>query len=88
VPLPEDPGQPAPRGPCRFVGREAWVHADGAFAPCPSAAAARGALGAFGSASERALAEIWSAEPLRALAAGYEQHPVCRVCPFRGPGGA
>lgn len=87
-PLAEDPARPAPSGPCRFVGREAWVHADGRFAPCPSPAAARGELGDFGSLASRPLAEIWGGEPLRTLAAGHEAHPTCRACPFRRPGGA
>jgi len=60
APFAEDPEAPAPLGPCRLVGREAWVHPDGRFAPCPHPAAV----------------------------AGYEEHPVCRGCPFRRPGGA
>jgi radical SAM protein with 4Fe4S-binding SPASM domain len=88
APLRDDPAAPAPPGPCRFVGREAWVHADGRFAPCPHPAAARGELGEFGSVPERSLAEIWADATFRALADRYEEHPVCRTCPFRRPGGA
>jgi MoaA/NifB/PqqE/SkfB family radical SAM enzyme len=87
-PLAEDPAAPAPYGPCRFVGREAWIHADGRFAPCPHPAAAGGALGEFGGAGELPLAAIWSAPALRALVADWERHPVCRACPLRRPGGA
>jgi MoaA/NifB/PqqE/SkfB family radical SAM enzyme len=88
APLAEDPAAPAPRGPCRFVGREAWVHPDGGFAPCPHPAAARGELGAFGSVAERALRELWEGAALRALVEGWEEHPVCRACPLRRAGGA
>ena len=42
VELAPDPRAPAPLGPCPFVGREAWIHPDGRFAPCPHPAAARG----------------------------------------------
>jgi MoaA/NifB/PqqE/SkfB family radical SAM enzyme len=86
--LAEDPAAPAPAGPCPFVGREAWIHPDGRFAPCPHPAAAAGGLGDFGAVGERTLGEIWRGEPLRVLAATYERHEVCATCPFRRPGGA
>jgi MoaA/NifB/PqqE/SkfB family radical SAM enzyme len=88
VPLAEDPAAPAPAGPCPFVGREAWLHPDGRFAPCPHPAAERGELGDLGSAAERTLGEIWSGEPFRAFVARWEEHPVCRGCPLRRVGGA
>ncbi len=88
APLAEDPAAPAPTGPCPFVGREAWVHADGRFAPCPHPAAARGELGDFGGVAERPLGELWKDPRFRAFVAGYEAHPVCRECPFRRMGGA
>ncbi len=88
VELAPDPLAPAPRGPCPFLGREAWVLWDGRFAPCPHPGAARGELGDFGSAAERALRELWEGADYQSLSAGYEAHPVCRVCPFRRPGGA
>jgi MoaA/NifB/PqqE/SkfB family radical SAM enzyme len=88
APLAEDPAAPAPTGPCPFVGREAWVHAGGRFAPCPHPAAARGELGEFGSLAERPLGEIWTDGRFRAFVERYEEHPVCRACPFRRMGGA
>jgi MoaA/NifB/PqqE/SkfB family radical SAM enzyme len=84
----EDPAAPAPVGPCRFVGREAWVHPDGRFAPCPHPAAARGELVELGSVSELPLGELWDAEPFRSFVASWEGHPVCRACPLRRVGGA
>jgi hypothetical protein len=88
APLAEDPAAPAPRGPCRFVGREAWIHADGRFAPCPHPAAARGELGDFGGVADRPLAAVWEDPRVRAFVAGWEDHLVCRTCPLRRPGGA
>jgi MoaA/NifB/PqqE/SkfB family radical SAM enzyme len=88
APLAEDPAAPAPLGPCRFLGREAWIHPDGRFAPCPHPAAARGELGDFGSVATRDLGSIWAGDALAALVAGYERHPLCMSCPLRRPGGA
>jgi MoaA/NifB/PqqE/SkfB family radical SAM enzyme len=88
VPLAEDPATPAPPGPCRFLGREAWVHPDGRFAPCPHPAAARGELGDFGSLAGSSLATIWRGAPLAALTTTWPAHPVCAACPLRRPGGA
>ena len=88
APLAEDPAAPAPTGPCPFVGREAWVHAEGRFAPCPHPAAVRGELGDFGSLAERPLGAIWADPRFRAFVERYEEHPVCRGCPFRRMGGA
>jgi MoaA/NifB/PqqE/SkfB family radical SAM enzyme len=88
APLGVDPAAPAPAGPCPFVGREAWVHPDGRFAPCPSPAALRGELGAFGSVAGAPFAEVWSGDAFRAFVAAWEEHPVCRGCPMRRMGGA
>ena len=86
--LAPDPAAPAPRGPCPFVGREAWLLPDGRLAPCPHPAAWRGELGDFGSAAAAPLAELWGAGPLRDFTAAHESHPICAACPLRRPGGA
>lgn len=88
VALAPDPAAPAPRAPCPFVGREAWVHADGTFAPCPHPEAVRGGLGEFGSLADRPLAELWTAPAFTTFVARWEEHPVCGECPLRRPGGA
>lgn len=88
VELALDPAAPAPLGPCPFLGREAWVHWDGRFAPCPHPAAARGELGDLGSVADRPLGALWSGTAYRRLLDGWASHPVCRECPFRRPGGA
>ncbi len=85
APWPER-GEPA-FGPCRFLGREAWVTADGRFAPCPAPAGQEGALGDFGSLRERSLQSIWEGEEYRRLVRGYPERPECRRCPLRRTGG-
>jgi MoaA/NifB/PqqE/SkfB family radical SAM enzyme len=88
VELPRDPEVRLAVGECPFVGLEAWVLVDGRLAPCPSPAAVRGELGAFGSLDDQTLGEFWEGAALKILTLGYESHPVCRECPFRRPGGA
>jgi organic radical activating enzyme len=87
VEWPED-GSPPPAGDCPFAGREAWVDVDGRFLPCPAPAAREGRLGELGSAWATTLPEAWSGAAWRAVAAGWRDHPSCRDCPFRRPGGA
>jgi MoaA/NifB/PqqE/SkfB family radical SAM enzyme len=88
APLAEDPAAPAPYGPCRFVGREAWLHPDGRFAPCPHPAGARGELGEFGSLAGSSLTALWEGGAFRRFVATWDGHPVCRACPLRRVGGA
>jgi Iron-sulfur cluster-binding domain len=85
APWPEA-GEPA-FGPCPFLGREAWVTAEGRFAPCPAPAGQDGALGDFGSLRERTMGAIWEGEPYRALVRGYAGRAQCRRCPLRRAGG-
>jgi MoaA/NifB/PqqE/SkfB family radical SAM enzyme len=88
APLPP-PGAPAPPpGPCPFVGREAWVLHDGTLAPCPHPAAWRGELGGFGTVADGPLRAAWRGEALARFAASWQEHPVCRGCTLRRPGGA
>jgi MoaA/NifB/PqqE/SkfB family radical SAM enzyme len=83
---PEAFGEPA-RGPCPFLDREAWVTAEGRFAPCPAPAGQDGLLGDFGSLHDRPFGEIWESAGYRALVDGYERHAECRRCPMRRAGG-
>lgn len=83
-----DPLDPAPRGPCPFLGREAWIHWDGRLAPCPHPAAERGAFGELGTVARAPLGALWAGPVLRALVEDHASHPVCGACSFRRPGGA
>jgi MoaA/NifB/PqqE/SkfB family radical SAM enzyme len=87
VPLAPDPAAPAPAGPCPFAGREAWIHWDGRLAPCPHPAAPE-AFGDLGSVAEAPLGDLWEAAAFRAFVERVPEHPLCRGCRFRRPGGA
>jgi MoaA/NifB/PqqE/SkfB family radical SAM enzyme len=84
----DEGGREPPRGPCPFLGREAWIAADGAFLPCPAPAAADGAFGDLGSVAAAPLGESWAGAAYRRLVAEYEDHPACARCALRRPGGA
>ncbi len=85
--LEPDPSQPAPRGPCPFLEREAWIWPDGRLLPCCAPAAVEGHLGEFGSVADRPLAELWQDAAYRSLVERVDTHPICRVCNFRRMGG-
>jgi MoaA/NifB/PqqE/SkfB family radical SAM enzyme len=82
---PEAPGDLAPGGACPFLGREAWVSAEGRFDPCCAPDALRRTLGDFGSLHERELMEIWEGAEYRDLTATYQERPLCRGCNMRRP---
>jgi MoaA/NifB/PqqE/SkfB family radical SAM enzyme len=84
----DEGGAPPPEGPCPFLGAEAWVTADGRFAPCPAPAGLEGALGDFGSLARTTIAAVWSGVEYRRLCATYEDRAPCRGCAFRRAGGA
>jgi MoaA/NifB/PqqE/SkfB family radical SAM enzyme len=86
APLPLE-GEDPPFGPCPFLGREAWVTADGRFSPCPAAPGLEGRLGDLCSLEERSLGEIWRSAGYRELVAGYARRAECRRCPMRRAGG-
>ena len=87
VPLAPDPAAPAPAGPCPFAGREAWIHSDGRLAPCPHPSAGE-AFGDLGSVADRPLGALWESRALGDLVERVPEHPLCRECRFRRPGGA
>jgi len=75
-------------GACPFLGREAWIAADGRFAPCPAPAAQDGLLGDLGRVDERSIGEIWSSREYRELVRDHREREPCRRCPLRRTGGA
>ena len=77
----------APGGPCPFLGREAWVSAEGRFDPCCAPDAQRRTLGDFGNLHERGLMDIWNGEAYRSLVATYRNRDLCIGCNMRRPAG-
>ena len=75
----------APGGPCPFLGREAWVSAEGRFDPCCAPDAERRALGEFGNLHDRSLMDIWHGATYRTLAATYRNRTLCLGCNMRRP---
>jgi len=77
-----------PMGPCPFLDREAWITAEGRFAPCPAPAGQDGLLGDFGRLAERPLGAVWESAEYRALVRDHPAREPCRGCPLRRAGGA
>ena len=75
----------APGGPCPFLGREAWISAEGRFDPCCAPDAERRTLGDFGNLHERGLMEIWNGERYRTLVDTYRNRSLCQGCNMRRP---
>ena len=75
----------APGGPCPFLGREAWVSAEGRFDPCCAPDAERRTLGEFGNLHEQSLMDIWRSDAYRTLAATYRNRSLCLGCNMRRP---
>jgi len=75
----------APGGACPFLGQEAWVSAEGRFAPCCAPDAQRRMLGEFGNLHERRLMDIWHSDAYHDLIAGYRNRSLCLGCNMRRP---
>jgi len=73
----------SPHAPCPFLGKEAWVSAEGRFNPCCAPDAERRTLGEFGNLEEASIGEIWSSAPYQKLRKSYLQQDLCRQCNMR-----
>jgi glycosyltransferase involved in cell wall biosynthesis/MoaA/NifB/PqqE/SkfB family radical SAM enzyme len=69
-------------GPCPFLGREAWVNAEGRFDPCCCPDQLRRSLGDFGNVSG-GLQPVWSGDAYAKLLTNYHNRQVCRTCNMR-----
>ncbi len=75
----------APGAVCPFLGKEAWVSAQGRFDPCCAPDALRRTLGEFGNLQGKSLYEIWQSPAYQALLATYREHSLCQGCNMRRP---
>jgi hypothetical protein len=83
-----DPGAVADMAPgarCPFLGREAWVSAEGRFDPCCAPDAQRRTLGEFGDLNLVGIQDAWNGDTYRRLQETYAEHPLCRGCNMRQP---
>jgi glycosyltransferase involved in cell wall biosynthesis/MoaA/NifB/PqqE/SkfB family radical SAM enzyme len=75
----------APGAVCPFLGKEAWVSAEGRFNPCCAPDALRRTLGEFGNLNEQSLYNVWQSPAYRTLQGTYLNHSLCRGCNMRRP---
>jgi MoaA/NifB/PqqE/SkfB family radical SAM enzyme len=83
-----DPGAVADMAPgarCPFLGKEAWVSAEGRFDPCCAPDAQRRTLGEFGDLKLVGIQNVWTGDAYRRLQETYAEHPLCRGCNMRQP---
>ncbi len=76
-------GLPPADSVCPFLGREAWIEADGSFQVCCCPAAERKAFGEFGRVDETPFMEIWNSPAYRSFVGSWGDHPNCRKCNMR-----
>jgi len=75
----------APGGPCPFLGREAWVSAEGRFDPCCAPDAERRTMGELGNLHDATLMQIWNGTAYRQLGRTYRTRSLCLGCNMRRP---
>ena len=73
----------APGGPCPFLGKEAWVNAEGEFNSCCAPDNLRKSLGYFGNLNEKSINEIWKSPEYNHLRKNYLQKDLCKTCNMR-----
>ena len=71
------------RGLCPYVGNEAWIDAEGGFAPCCLPESLRRRLGTFGNVTESGLLPLWRGPAYREFCASYQSHAICSECEKR-----
>ena len=72
-----------PDGVCPFLGKEAWVSAEGRFAPCCAPDEDRKRLGDFGTLQDSSIEEIWESDAYKTLQKNYLKNAVCKRCNMR-----
>lgn len=75
--------QLAAKGSCPFLGKEAWIEADGSFQVCCCPREARKSFGEFGNVSSDSLRRLWSSPRYRSFLASWGDHENCKICNMR-----
>jgi MoaA/NifB/PqqE/SkfB family radical SAM enzyme len=75
----------APNSVCPFLGKEAWVSAEGRFDPCCAPDQLRRQLGDFGDLHSRSLLDIWHSDEYKRMRNTYRQNSLCQRCNMRRP---
>ena len=73
----------APGGSCPFLGKEAWISAEGRFDPCCAPDGLRRSLGDFGFLANKGFMEIWNGEDYKNLKKTYLNNDLCISCNMR-----
>ena len=82
TPLDSD-SDPVVKGSCPFIGKEAWVEADGTFQVCCCPSDVRQKFGSFGTLQNESLKNLWRSEAYRSFVACWGDHENCRICNMR-----
>ncbi|WP_215216381.1 MULTISPECIES: radical SAM protein [Candidatus Rhabdochlamydia] len=72
-----------PQGVCPFLGKEAWVSAEGLFGPCCAPDKERKKLGNFGSLHHQSIQTVWQSDAYQKLQKNYLNYDVCQSCNMR-----
>ncbi|MCW8140837.1 MAG: glycosyltransferase, partial [Planctomycetota bacterium] len=78
---------PPPDSECPFLGKEAWLEADGSFQVCCCPAEKRRDFGDFGNVADASFARLWASAPYRDFISRWGDHPNCQECNMRRPRG-
>ena len=70
-------------GACPFLGKEAWISADGTFNPCCAPDEERKSLGYFGNVKETGLRALWASKEYQTLVKKPLSNKICQKCNMR-----
>lgn len=71
------------KGSCLFLGKEAWIEADGSFQVCCCPSEVRKSFGTFGSVAAESLRRLWSSPRYRSFVTSWGDHENCKICNMR-----
>jgi glycosyltransferase involved in cell wall biosynthesis/MoaA/NifB/PqqE/SkfB family radical SAM enzyme len=84
---PERAGGPPEDSECPFLGKEAWLEADGSFQVCCCPAELRKDFGDFGNVADTSFSRLWASPTYRSFVGRWGDHPNCQSCNMRRPRG-